>query len=199
MTKLNLQKGQRLDLSKHTSSKNFIAKLYWDANAYDNEAEFDLDALALLLNSDSKLPSGKGFNPNEYIIFYNNLESNCGGVIHCGDEQTGSKEGADEEIILDFGKMDSNVDKVVIMCNIHEAQERKQSFGKIEGSKIEIYDVDNKKVVAEFDLGEDFSTETGVVFGEFYRNKQGNWSFNAVGRGYVEGLGAALQRYGAKL
>lgn len=186
---LTLQKGGNLSLTKTDPSlSKILVGLGWDPRATDG-AEFDLDASALLLGVNGKVRSESDF------IFYNQLKSPDGSVEHTGDNRTGAGDGDDEVLKVDLSRIPADVDKVVFIVTIHDAEVRKQSFGQVGGSFIRVVnDVSNTEVV-RYDLAEDASTETAMVFAELYRNN-GEWKFRAVGQGYAGGLKALANSYG---
>lgn len=186
---LTLQKGGNLSLTKTDPSlSKILVGLGWDPRATDG-AEFDLDASALLLGANGKVRSESDF------IFYNQLKSPEGSVEHTGDNRTGAGDGDDEVLKVDLSRISADVDKVVFIVTIHDAEVRKQSFGQVGGSFIRVVnDVSNTEVV-RYDLAEDASTETAMVFAELYRNN-GEWKFRAVGQGYSGGLRALANSYG---
>lgn len=187
---IQLSKGQRIDLTKNDPSlKKIVVGLGWDVKQFDGGQDFDLDASAFLLNS-----AGKCRNELDFI-FYNNLQSPDGSVIHTGDNRTGEGEGDDEQIKIDLSKIPSDVDKIAITVTIHEADVRRQNFGQVANAFVRLVNEDTGEEVLRYDLGEDFSIETAVVFCEIYRYGD-NWKFNAVGSGYQGGLKALVNAYG---
>jgi tellurium resistance protein TerD len=132
---------------------------------------------------------------DEYFVFYNNLQSPDGSVVHQGDNKTGEGENIDDEtIFIDFSKIDSKIQELVVVVTINEAIERGQNFGQISNSFIRLYDVDTKEEITKFELDEDFSNETSVEFGRLYRRGD-NWKFKAVGVGYNSGLESFLDKF----
>ncbi len=187
---VNLQKGQKVDLTKgNPGLKHIMVGLGWDVNQYDGGADFDLDAAAFLLNESGKAPSGEDF------IFYNNLKHSSEAVEHMGDNLTGEGEGDDEQIKVDLTKVPANIARVAFTVTIFDAESRRQNFGQVSNSYIRIVDEDTNQEIIHYDLGEDFSIETAVVVGEIYRHG-GEWKFNAIGSGYQGGLAALCANYG---
>lgn len=187
---VNLQKGQKVDLTKgNPGLKHIMVGLGWDVNQYDGGADFDLDAAAFLLNESGKAPSGEDF------IFYNNLKHSSESVEHMGDNLTGEGEGDDEQIKVDLTKVPANIARVAFTVTIFDAESRRQNFGQVSNSYIRIVDEDTNQEIIHYDLGEDFSIETAVVVGEIYRYG-GEWKFNAIGSGYQGGLAALCANYG---
>lgn len=189
---ISLNKGGRLSLSKEAPGlTKALVGLGWDARATDGAA-FDLDASAFLLGADGKVRSEADF------IFYNQLKSPCGSVQHTGDNLTGAGEGDDEVIMVDLSRVPAEVQKIAFTVTIHEADARKQNFGQVSNAFIRVVNADNHTEITRYDLAEDASTETAMIFGELYRHS-GEWRFAAVGQGYAGGLAAMCRQYGVNI
>lgn len=187
---VNLSKGGRVSLSKEAPGlSKILAGLGWDTNSSDTGAEFDLDASAFLLGASGKVENEKNF------VFYNNLTSADGSVVHTGDNRTGEGEGDDEAIKIDLSKISPNVKEIDIVVTIHEANARRQNFGMVKNSFMRIVDERSGKEIARYDLEEDFSTETAVSFGKIYF-KDNEWRFVANGSGFKEGLAGFCKQFG---
>jgi tellurium resistance protein TerD len=186
---LSLSKGGNLSLTKTdpTLSK-IIVGLGWDPRATDG-TEFDLDASAFLLNATGKVRAESDF------VFYNQLKSVDGSVEHTGDNRTGAGDGDDEVVKVDLSRVPADVDKVSFAVTIHDADIRKQNFGQVGGAFIRIVNEVTGVEVVRYDLAEDASTETAMIFAELYRNN-GEWKFRAIGQGYAGGLRAVATGYG---
>ena len=186
---ISLQKGGNVNLSKEAPSlTKMVIGLGWDPRATDGAA-FDLDGSAFLLKVDGKVRSDADF------IFYNNLKSTDGSVTHGGDNTSGQGEGDDEKILVDLTMVPSEVDKITIGVTIHEAEARKQNFGMVGKAYIRCLDANGDKEIARYDLSEDGSTETAMIFGEIYR-AGAEWKFKAVGQGFKGGLGPLARSFG---
>ena len=189
---VSLKKGGNVSLSRESPSlKKIHIGLGWDARATDG-ADFDLDASAFLLGENQKVSSDDDF------IFYNQRFSTCSSVQHLGDNKTGSGDGDDEVITIDLGKVPSKVKKIAICVTIHDADERKQNFGQVSNAYMRVVNMDTDKEIAKFDLSEDYSTETGMIFGEIYKNND-EWKFKAIGQGYAGGLESLCGQYGVSV
>ena len=190
---INLSKGQKVDLTKgNPGLKNIMVGLGWDVNAFDSGADFDLDAAAFLLGDNGKASMSEDF------VFYGNLMHPTGCVQHLGDNLTGAGDGDDEQIKVDLSKVPADITKIAFTVTIYEAEQRRQNFGQVSNAFIRIYNEENGEELVRYDLGEDFSIETAVVFGELYKN--GNeWKFNAIGCGYQGGLAALCANYGVEV
>lgn len=186
---ISLQKGGNVNLSKEAPSlKKLIVGLGWDPRATDGAA-FDLDGSAFLLKGDGKVRSDADF------IFYNNLKSADGSIVHLGDNTTGQGDGDDEQLTIDLGLVPADVERVVVAVTIHDAEARRQNFGQVGKAYIRVLNADGNKEIARFDLSEDGSTETAMIFGEVYR-AGAEWKFKAVGQGFAGGLGPLARSYG---
>lgn len=189
---ISLNKGGRLSLNKEAPDlKKVLVGLGWDARSTDG-VDFDLDASAFLLSASGKARSEADF------IFYNQLKSSCGSVQHTGDNLTGAGEGDDEVIMIDLARIPADVQKVAFTVTIHEAEQRRQNFGQVINAYIRIVNAETQVEIARYDLAEDASTETAMIFGELYRHS-GEWRFSAVGQGYVGGLAAMCRQYGINI
>ncbi|MGH9157363.1 MAG: TerD family protein [Acidimicrobiales bacterium] len=186
---VSLSKGGNVSLSKaEPGLRKILIGLGWDARATDG-ADFDLDASLFMLKPDGRVRSDSDF------IFYNNLRSADGSVEHTGDNLTGEGEGDDEAIKVDLGKVPADVDKLSVSVTIHDAAARGQSFGQVSNAFIRVVNDERGNEIVRYDLSEDASTETAMVFGEVYRSGS-EWKFRAVGQGYAGGLGPLAQSYG---
>ncbi len=189
---VTLIKGGNVSLSKEEPGlKKILVGLGWDVRTTDG-VEFDLDASLFMLGS-----TGKVRNDNDFI-FYNNLKSADGSVEHTGDNRTGAGEGDDEVIKIDLQKVPADVNKLVIGVTIHEADIRRQNFGMVDSAFIRVVNEDNSREIVRFDLSEDMSTETAMLFGEVYRNAA-EWKFRAIGQGFKGGLGPMAKNYGVNV
>ncbi|WP_406294054.1 TerD family protein [Embleya sp. NBC_00888] len=189
---VSLAKGGNVSLSKAAPGLTAVAVgLGWDARSTTG-ADFDLDASALLLGNDGRVLSDLHF------VFYNNLTSPDGSVQHTGDNLTGEGEGDDETVNVDLASVPGDVQRVVFPVSIHDAVARDQSFGQVRNAYIRVVNRADNNELARYDLTEDASTETAMVFGELYRN--GNeWKFRAVGQGYASGLAGIAKDFGVNV
>lgn len=187
---VNLTKGGRISLNKEAPGlKKILIGLGWDTNASDTGSDFDLDASVFLLDSNAKVANEKDF------VFYNNLSSSDGSVVHTGDNRTGEGDGDDESIKVDLSKISSSIKEIAIVVTIHEAAQRKQNFGMVRNAFIRLVNDETNTEIVRYDLEEDYSTETGLLFGRLYF-KDNEWKFSAVGTGYKEGLDGFCKQFG---
>jgi len=187
-----LSKGGNVNLSKEDPSLNKISGgLGWDVRVTSGAA-YDLDASAFMLTSNGKVRSDTDF------IFYNCKQSTCGSIVHQGDNRTGEGDGDDESIKVELNKIPSGIERVAFTVTIHDAQVRGQNFGQIEKAFIRIVNDESGNEVARYDLSEEASSVTAMIFGELYRYN-GEWKFKAIGQGFNQGLGPLASNYGVNV
>ncbi|WP_415666011.1 TerD family protein [Zymomonas mobilis] len=189
---ISLQKGGNLSLTKTDASLDVVlVGLGWDVRASDG-ADFDLDASAFLLRKDGHVRNDMDF------CFYNQTVVGNGAVEHQGDNLTGSGDGDDEQIKLTLSKVPSDIEKIAIAVTIHDFEARRQNFGMVSNAYIRLVNEKTGVEVVRYDLSEDASTETAMIFAELYRKDSG-WSFRAIGQGYNGGLGPLAKNYGVNI
>ncbi|GGP92404.1 TerD family protein [Actinomadura coerulea] len=189
---VSLAKGGNVSLTKAAPNLTAVTVgLGWDVRATTG-ADFDLDASALMLASTGKVMS------DQHFVFFNNLRSPDGSVEHTGDNLTGEGEGDDESINVDLTAVPLECERVVFPVSIYDADNRQQSFGQVRNAFIRIVNRTDGNELARFDLTEDASTETAMVFGELYRHS-GEWKFRAVGQGYASGLAGIAMDFGVNV
>ena len=187
---VNLKKGQKVSLTKEAPGlAKVVVGLGWDVNQFDTGGDFDLDAAAFLLGDSGKTAGSGDF------VFYGNLKHASGAVEHLGDNLTGVGDGDDEQIKVDLTKLPDAITHVAFTATIYEAETRRQNFGMVNNAFIRIVNEASGEELLRYDLGEDFSIETAVVFGELYKHN-GERKFNAIGSGYQGGLAALCANYG---
>ncbi|MRW83533.1 chemical-damaging agent resistance protein C [Pseudoduganella sp. FT26W] len=186
---ISLQKGGNVNLSKEAPGLTKITVgLGWDVRSTDGN-QFDLDGSAFLLKADGKVRNDSDF------IFYNNLKSTDQSVLHSGDNRTGAGDGDDETVTIDLTKVPSDVERIAICVTIHEGDARRQNFGQVQKAFIRTVNAGSNAEIARYDLSEDGSTESAMIFGEVYRNGA-DWKFKAVGQGFKGGLGPLAGSFG---
>ena len=189
---ISLQKGGNVNLSKEAPGlSKLVVGLGWDTRATDGAA-FDLDGAIFLLNAAGKVRSDADF------VFYNNLKSTDGSVVHSGDNTTGAGEGDDETVTIDLASVPADVDKIAICVTIHDAETRRQNFGQVSKAFVRCVNGTGNAEIARYDLSEDGSTEGAMVFGEVYR-AGADWKFRAIGQGFKGGLGPLAKNYGVNV
>lgn len=189
---ISLQKGGNVNLSKEAPGLTQVAVgLGWDIRVTDGAA-YDLDANCFLLNTTGKVRSDSDF------IFYNNRKTTDGSVEHMGDNTTGAGDGDDEVVQVNLSKLAADIDKIAFAVTIHDAETRRQTFGQVSKAFIRVVNKADNKELARYDLSEDSSTETALIFGELYR-AGAEWKFKAVGQGFKGGLGPLAKSYGVNV
>ncbi|PXX74495.1 TerD family protein [Rivihabitans pingtungensis] len=186
---VSLRKGENVSLSKNEPDLcHVLIGLGWEARS-SNGSDFDLDASLFMLTAHGRVRGDTDF------IFYGQLTSPCGSIEHTGDNKTGAGEGDDEAIRVTLNKVPVDIERLVVAVTIHEAEQRQQSFGQVRDAFVRLVNTDNNQEILRFDLSEDYSTETALIFGEIYR-RGSEWKFRAVGQGYSGGLLALCTQYG---
>ena len=190
---VSLSKGGNVSLTKEAGGTlaAVTVGLGWDVRTTTG-TDFDLDASAIGLNSSGKVVSDKHF------VFFNNLKSPEGAIEHTGDNLTGEGDGDDEKINVNLAAMPAEVEKIVFPVSIYDGNNRSQAFGQVRNAFIRVVNQAGGAELARYDLTEDASTETAMVFGELYRNS-GEWKFRAVGQGYASGLSGIATDFGVNL
>jgi tellurium resistance protein TerD len=189
---VTLQKGGNVSLTKEAPGiQKLKIGLGWDPRVTDG-ADFDLDASVFMIGADGKVVSDKHF------IFYGNLNSPDGSVEHTGDNLTGDGEGDDEIVNVDLRSVPADVKKLVFAVAIYEADPRGQNFGQVANAFMRVVNQDGDKEIARYDLSEDYSVETALIFGEVYRHND-DWKFKAIGSGFQGGLGPLAASHGVNM
>ena len=189
---VSLSKGGNISLTKEAPGLAAVTVgLGWDVRTTTG-SDFDLDASALLLDATGKVPS------NWHFVFFNNLKSADGSVEHAGDNLTGEGDGDDESVRVNLAAVAPEIERIVFPVSIYDGEARAQNFGQVRNAFIRVVNQADGRELARFDLTEDASTETAMVFGELYRNG-GDWKFRAIGHGYASGLAGIAGDYGVQL
>ena len=189
---VSLTKGGNVSLTKEAPGLTaVVVGLGWDARTTTG-TDFDLDASAIMVKSDGSVLS------DGHFVFFNNKTSPDGSVEHTGDNTTGEGDGDDEQIKVNLAAVPAEVDKIVFPVSIYEAETRSQGFGQVRNAFIRIINQNGDSEITRYDLSEDASTETAMVFGELYRNNA-DWKFRAVGQGYASGLTGIARDYGVSV
>ena len=189
---VSLSKGGNVSLSKEAPGlKNVVVGLGWDPRVTDGQ-EFDLDASVFLCGEDGKVRADTDF------VFYNNMVGGNGSIEHQGDNRTGEGEGDDEQVKIDLSSVPADVKKLAFAVTIHEAESRKQNFGMVSNAFMRVVNGDDGKELARYDLSEDYSVETAMIFGEVYRHGD-EWKFKAIGQGFGGGLHPLASSFGVNV
>lgn len=189
---VSLSKGGNVSLTKEAPGLTaIVVGLGWEERTTSG-ADFDLDASALIVGTSGKILSDANF------IFFNNLTSPDGSVEHMGDNLVGGGGGDDEQIKVNLAAVPPEADKIVVAVSIYDAEARGQSFGQVRNAYIRVVNQAGDGEITRYDLSEDASNETAMIFGELYRNS-GEWKFRAVGQGYSTGLGGIARDFGVNV
>jgi len=201
--KVILSKGERVSLAKHVDSDGNLVKMQvelgWSENPSANGVDYDVD-VSCLGCSEGKVMGNKCYNDRKEFIGYDGMvwyhkeENGCGGAVnHTGDVLDGSDV---ERINFDLSKID--VDKypeLIIPVSIHEAEERKQTFGLIENTYLKVSNLDTGSELLRYDITENMSAETAMIAAKFYF-KDNEWKFAAIGQAVPGGFAALLKQHG---
>jgi tellurium resistance protein TerD len=189
---ISLSKGGNVSLTKEAPGlQRVTVGLGWDARTTDGQP-FDLDASAIGVDADGRVLS------DQHFVFFNNTRSPDGAIEHSGDNVTGEGAGDDEQIRVDLTGAPATLDRVVFPVSIYDAETRGQNFGQVRNAFIRVMNQAGEAEITRYDLSEDASTETAMVFGEVYRNGA-EWKFRAVGQGYASGLAGIARDFGVNI
>jgi tellurium resistance protein TerD len=196
---LTLSKGESFSLAKDGEALRVVrVGLGWDKNP--GSQTWDLDASAFGLHN-GKVPDERWF------IFYKQLVSRRGAIEHMGDELEGGNgsndDADDEEILIDLERLDDprfgfNIDTVAIAVSIHMGEEKRQTFGQVRNAYIRVFNDETGELLKRYDLTDEASSETAVVFGEVYKSGDG-WYFRATGKPFKGNLAEVCRNYGLDL
>ena len=186
---INLQKGQKIDLTKgSTGLKKVMVGLGWDevkkntgffSSLFKPSPEnIDCDASVIICGENGKLISK---DVKQSVVYFGNLKHSSGAIVHQGDNLTGAGDGDDEQIMVDISRLPSDVSKVVFVVNIYDARRKGQHFGMIENAFIRLVNMGNNQEICRYNLSENYNDMTGLIVGEIYR-KGSEWKFNAIGQ-----------------
>jgi tellurium resistance protein TerD len=183
---INLEKKKPINLSKEVPGLNQVkVGLSWDPTSEGKSA--DADASVFMLNESGKIPS------ESFFVFYNNLTSGDGAVVHSGDNRTGIGEGDDEEININLSAVSDEVLQIIIIITIHNIDDGFH-FGNVLNSSVRVYNKSNNSIICQYQLSESFDGCDSLIIGRFYRNGS-EWEFEAIGQAFEGGLAATVELY----
>ncbi len=197
---INLQKGQRISLSKEAPGlKKLICGLGWDVvkkssgglfQTFSNQVDCDLDASVICLDSNGKV------NDIANVVYFGNLEHHSGAITHLGDNVTGEGDGDDEQIVVDLSAMPAQITKLIFTVNIYDCIAREQDFEQVKNAFVRLVDMSNNKELARYNLsGSEYKGMTGMLMAELYRHNN-EWKLAAIGNGVtVNGLGEIINSF----
>ncbi|MFH5211116.1 TerD family protein [Antrihabitans spumae] len=185
---MNLSKGGNVNLSQQANGLSAVSiGLGWDVSSFGGG--IDIDASAIVAGPDGRALS------DQHFVFFNNLNSPDGAVVHAGDNSTGAGSGDDEQILVDLVRLASNADKIAFAVSIHDGQEKGQNFGQVRNAYIRVVNRADNREIARYDLSAQAYSETAMIFGELYRHGA-DWKFRAVGQGFADGLAGIIRGFG---
>jgi stress response protein SCP2 len=202
MATINLQKGQKIDLTKgNPGLSKIMVGLGWDEAAKSKSggflssllggkpAEIDCDASAIMLDEHNKLTK------KDRIIYFGNLQSADKSVKHSGDNLTGGGEGDDEQIHVELSQVPSGVQKIVFVVNIYDCVKRKQDFGHIANAFIRVVNSVSGQEFCKYNLTDNYAGKTSLIVAEVYRHDN-EWKFAAIGEATNDtSLSEIVRRY----
>ena len=167
---ISLQKGQKVSLSKENAGlSKLLIGLGWD-EVKQSRGFFAPKPQPIDCDASAILLQNGKLCSKEDLIYFGNLRHKSGTVQHMGDNLTGAGDGDDEQILVDLASIPAQYDRIVIVVNIYQA-------------------------VCRYNLSDDYSNMTAMIFGEIYRHN-GEWKFNAMGQGTTDpGLGELANRF----
>lgn len=183
---ISLKKGSSISLKKEAPGLTKISVgLGWNVG---EGSKIDLDASAFLLKGD-RVSAASDF------VFYSQLKSGCGSVVHTGDNRTGAGDGDDESINIDLALTPSAITRIVFTVTIDEARERRQHFGLVTEAYVRIFDEKANREIGRYDLAEDFAGFSSLEFAALVRRGD-SWEFEAIGQGLRGGLAELCEKFG---
>lgn len=181
---ISLVKGQKVAIPQ----SKLMVGVGWEQNG----DKFDLDLSVFALNTNKKIIS------EDYFVFFGNLKTPDGSIIHSGDNRTGednsNTDKDDEKIFIDVTKFNESINELIFVLTIHQPNNKNKNFGMVRDSFIRVVDTSNGEELCKYCLDEDFSIETALVFGRLYK-RDGSWKFDAVGEGSREDLEHFVNKY----
>lgn len=183
---INLEKKKPFNLSKQAPGLNQVKiGLSWDPTPDGRSA--DADAAVFMLDDTGKIPAER------YFVFFNNLQSEDGSVIHSGDNRTGEGDGDDEEISINLSAVSSNVIQIMLVITIHNKEDGFH-FGNVLNSSVRVYNKVDGSTLCQYKLSEVYDGCDSLIIGRFYRSGS-EWEFEAMGQAFEGGLGATVELY----
>ncbi len=178
---VNLQKGQKISLEKEAgiSLTHIKMGLGWDMATAQKSTGFlsglfgggsshsiDLDASCILFDT-NKQPVD--------AIWFRQLQSKDGSIVHTGDNRTGAGEGDDEVINVDLSRVPANVQSLVFTVNSFTGQ----TFENVANAFCRIVNASNNSEVARYNLSAQ-GDHTAMILAKIYRHN-GEWKMHAIG------------------
>lgn len=191
-TGVSLQKGQKVSLTKMNSSLDqILVGLGWDI-AQASSVPHDLDVEVFMLNENDRIVG------DDWFVFYNQLASPDGSVLHSGDNKTGYGTGDDEIINVQLSRVDQRVKKLVFIVTINDAKQKGHNFGQMQNAYIRIVDKSTNSELVRFNLTDYYTNVISMLVGEIYKHNN-EWKFNPVGEGLDNDLMGLCARFGVNV
>jgi tellurium resistance protein TerZ len=185
---INLQKGQKISLSKESGAalNQIVMGLGWDVKQVKvsmlkgmfgggKTEDIDLDASCVLFNDQNKVVD---------TIYFGQLKSRDGSIVHTGDNRSGAGDGDDEQIKVDLSQVPENVKSLVFTVNSFSGQ----TFDEVENAYCRIVDSSNNTEIARYTLSSQGS-HTAQIMAKLYRHN-GEWKMHAIGE---NGVGRTIE------
>jgi tellurium resistance protein TerZ len=175
---INLQKGQKISLSKESGGalSKIVMGVGWDAKKSSvgllkgmfggGSSAIDLDASCVLFDEKNGVVD---------TVYFGQLKSRDGSIVHTGDNRTGDGDGDDEQILVDLDKIPENIKSLVFTVSSYTGQ----TFDTVENAYCRIIDSSNKSEVARYTLSSQGS-HTAQIMAKLYRHN-GEWKMHAIG------------------
>ena len=192
---ISLQKGQTINLDKNQNDLSQITVgLGWDIRkekpkgllgsllgGSKSEEDYDLDAIAFLLDENDKVRNLGDKLVGGDVVFFNSLQHPSGAIWLTGDNRTGEGEGDDEQIIVKLNSIEARISKILFIVTIYKGCEKGQHFGMVENAFIRAVDAKGQEI-ARYNISSDptYSGKHSIIFAEAYRKGDG-WKFRAIG------------------
>jgi tellurium resistance protein TerZ len=179
---INLQKGQRISLEKEAGRglsrifmglgwgmKKVQSKGFMGFGGGEKEVEVDLDASCLMFDSKGQLVDQ---------VWFQQLRSRCGSIIHSGDDRSGggSADQENERITIDLGALPAAVQTLIFTVNSFTGE----GFAGIPNAFCLVVDDTSQAEIARFNLSLEGGAYTGLIMSKLYRH-DGEWKMQAIG------------------
>lgn len=172
---ISLSKGQKISLTKSAGGEltQVVMGLGWDCvktkgffGFGGSSEQIDLDASCILFDAQN--------NPTD-VVWFRQLKSKDGSILHTGDNRTGEGDGDDEQIVVDLTRVPENVKSLVFTVNSFTGQ----NFSKVENATCRIFNKSNNVEIARYNLST-LGSHTAQIMAKVYRH-DGEWKMHAIG------------------
>jgi tellurium resistance protein TerZ len=172
---VNLQKGQKISLEKEAGGalSRAVMGLGWDA--IKSKGFFGFGAKTESVDLDASCVMFDEANRPVDVVWFRQLKSRDGSIVHTGDNRTGAGDGDDEQIIVDLARVPPNVKSLVFTVNSFTGQ----NFSQVQNAYCRIVNAANQQEVARYDLSVQ-GVHTAQIMAKLYRHN-GEWKMHAIG------------------